>query len=61
MKYFIDGSTFAFSLDGVRNRYSEKEDFLDDFMKAHPKVNRAKLKKVLEKVWIEAFPQEEND
>jgi hypothetical protein len=60
MKHFIDGSAFAFSIDGVRERYSEKDVFFDDIMRTHPKVNKAKLKKALEKVWSEAFPQVEN-
>jgi hypothetical protein len=59
-KYNIDGHTFGFSIDGIKNNYSKKEDFFIDIINNNPNVNGEKLKtEVLEKVWNEAFPQKE--
>jgi len=55
--YTIGNLSFGFSLDSIRKRYSVKEDFFNDTIKAHVKADKTKLKKVLEKVWTEAFPQ----
>jgi hypothetical protein len=57
--YTVDGYSFGFSIKSIRKRYTEKENFFNDIINAHPDVNKTKLKKVLERVWNEAFPQEE--
>lgn len=59
--YTIGMYTIGFSLDSIRQRYSKKEDFVGDIIKANEGIDKAKLKKVLDKVWNEAFPQEENN
>lgn len=59
--YTIGNHSIGFSLDSVRNNYSKKEDFVGDVIKANENIDKAKLKKVLDKVWKEAFPQEENN
>jgi hypothetical protein len=55
--YNFDGCSVGFSIDSIRRRYSRKDDFFADIAGANPGVNKTKLKKVLEKVWSEAFPQ----
>jgi hypothetical protein len=57
--YNIDGFSFGFSVKNIRLRYTRKEDFFSDIIRANAAVNEEKLKKVLEKVWSEAFPQGE--
>lgn len=59
--YTIGSYTIGFSLDGIRKKYSKKEDFIKDITKSNENIDKAKLKKVLDKVWKEAFPQEENN
>lgn len=59
-KYTIGKSTFGFSIDGIRKRYSKKEDFVSDMTKAYPEINKKDLSKVLNRVWEEAFPQKES-
>jgi hypothetical protein len=57
-KYKLGGYTFGFSYESIKKRYSRKENFIDDMIKAFPDVDSEKLKKeVLEKVWNEIFPQ----
>jgi len=56
-RYTIDDLTFGFSIEAIRKRYAKKEDFVTPLLEAYPTV-KAKLKKVLEKVWGEAFPPE---
>lgn len=58
--YTVGNISFGFSLDSIRERYSNKEDFVRDISEAH-NIDKAKLKKVLDKVWKEAFPQKENN
>ena len=58
-KYVIGTHTFGFSLAGIRAGYGKKADFIRDITHAHPDADKTKLKKVLEEVWSEAFPQEE--
>ena len=57
-RYTIDNLTFGFSVEAIRNRYLKKEDFVQPMLEAYPTV-KTKLKKVLDKVWDEAFPQKE--
>lgn len=59
--YTIEGHSLGFSLDSIRKRYSNKEDFFADIIASNEKINKARLKKVLDKVWNEAFPQEETN
>lgn len=58
--YTVGNISFGFSLDSIRERYSNKDDFIRDVYDAHD-IDKAKLKKVLDKVWKEAFPQKENN
>ena len=55
----IDNVTFGFSSEGIRQNYSKKDDFVDDIYKAYPDVNKTRLKKVLDRVWDEAFAQKD--
>ena len=55
-RYTIDDLTFGFSIEAIRKRYSKKEEFVQPLLEAYPTV-KTKLKKVLDKVWDEAYPQ----
>ena len=55
-RYTIDDLTFGFSIEAIQKRYSKKEDFVTPLLEAYPTVKN-KLKKVLDNVWDEAFPQ----
>jgi len=57
-QYTIDNLTFGFSIEAIRKSYSKKEEFVNTLLDMHPTVS-TKLKKVLDKVWYEAFPNSE--
>jgi hypothetical protein len=58
-KHTIGNHTFGFSEAGIRARYGKKADFIRDTVKAHPDVDEPKLKKILETVWSDIFPDRE--
>lgn len=58
--YTIDEYSIGFSIASIRRQYTKKDDFVKDITAANDKMDKAKLKKVLDKIWNEAFPQKEN-
>ena len=62
MMVIVDGVRFSFSLDRIRKTYKSKADFMSEMHKIHEgRAPKAKIKKVLDKVWSTAFPGAEND
>ncbi len=59
--YTIGSRSFGFSLEAIRRNYLKKEDFYEDVIRVCGNTDKAKLKKVLSKVWDEAFPDEGNN
>ena len=59
--YTIGNRSFGFSLEAIRRNYLRKEDFFEAVIRANENVDKIKLKKVLSKVWNEAFPDEDNN
>ena len=57
--YNIGEHSFGFSIESIRRNYSAKDDFVRDITGANLKADKVKLKKVLDIVWNEAFPQKE--
>ncbi|MDR0575643.1 MAG: hypothetical protein LBG96_16750 [Tannerella sp.] len=55
----IGDTTFRFNPVRIK-KYPKKEDFFNDIYASHPNVDKAELKKVLEKVWEEVFPAKTN-
>ena len=55
--YHIDDYAFGFSIDEIKRRFKKKGDFVEEVVTAHPEVDKAKLEKLLDKIWGEAFPQ----
>ena len=58
VKYTIGHNTFNFSIEQVK-KY-KKEDFFKMYFDAFPKIEKSKLKDVLNEVWKEAFPAKDN-
>ena len=56
VKYNIDGSIFEFSEDAIKLNYLKKDEFIADVYTSNPNVNKAKLKKALDRVWNEIYP-----
>lgn len=59
--YTIGSHSISFSLESIRSRYSQKEDFVKDVSKANEHLDKELLTKVLDKIWNEVFPSEESD
>jgi hypothetical protein len=60
MRYNIgEEKSINFSIESVRKRYTDKNVFVSDMLAAHDGMFEEKdLKKALDKVWKEAFPNE---
>jgi hypothetical protein len=59
MKFTVDGKTIDFSIESVRKRYTDKNVFVSVMLADHDGMFEEKgFKKVLDKVWKEAFPSE---
>lgn len=59
--YTIGSHSISFSIESIRSRYSQKEDFVKDVTKANEHLDKELLTKVLDRIWEEAFPREESD
>jgi hypothetical protein len=63
MKFTIGNTVTGFSIESVRLRYTDKNVFVADMLASHGDMVKGEeeerlLKKALDKVWKEAFPDE---
>ncbi|MCL1933053.1 MAG: hypothetical protein FWF53_04470 [Candidatus Azobacteroides sp.] len=59
MKFNIGNTTVDFNVERIRKEYPGKEAFFSDMISAHGMIEEKDFKKVLERVWKEAFPKNE--
>jgi len=59
MKFNIENTSIDFNVERIRKDYSSKEAFFSDMILTHNTIEEKEFKKVLERVWKEAFPKNE--